>query len=121
MRRIQIDGAEGAPSGDLSNTIASPIRDVDRIYELNQDLRRTIARNRNSERSGPAVRYRVRLDEAGNITGYEATDAVAERYVSDFNLASLVKSTAEDQRQLDFLVVIDNDNVVEVNPWDGWP
>ena len=119
----QIDGAEGAgaPNGDLSNTIASPIRDVDRIYELNQNLRRTIARNRSSDRSGPEVRYRVRLDEAGNITGYEATDAVAERYVSDFNLASLVKPTTDEQRQLDFLVVIDNNNVVKVNPWDGWP
>ena len=53
-------------NGELSAFIATPIQDVDRIYTLNQELRRTIINNREPNRSGPEVRYRIRLDEDGN-------------------------------------------------------
>lgn len=110
-----------AAAGELSTSIATPIRDVDRIYALNQQLRRIIINNRNPDRTGPEVRYRIRLDEDGNVTGYEASNPVAERSASDFKIPSLVKATDDERPQLDFLVVIDDTNVVEVNPWDGWP
>ncbi|MEM8614572.1 MAG: DUF4335 domain-containing protein [Cyanobacteria bacterium P01_H01_bin.105] len=108
-------------SGELSTSIATPIQDADRIYALNQELRRTIIDNRDRDRSGPEVRYRVRLDEDGNVTGYEASNAAAERYAAALKMPSLVKATADNQPQLDFLVVINDENVVQVNPWDGWP
>ncbi|MBT9316097.1 DUF4335 domain-containing protein [Leptothoe spongobia] len=110
-----------ATAGKLENFIATPIRDVDRIYELNQGLRRTIIDNRDSDWSGPDIRYRVRLDEEGNITGYEADDAAAEQYADELKFSNLVKTVPAENPQLDFLVVISAANVVEVNPWDGWP
>lgn len=110
-----------ASSGELSTAIATPIRDVDRIYALNQQLRQTIINNRDPDREGPEVRYRIRLDEAGNVTGYEASNPAAERYAADFKIPSLVQATDDERPQLDFLVVIEDTNVVEVNPWDGWP
>ncbi len=110
-----------SPSATLSAFVATPIQDVDRIYELNQELRRTIINNRDPDRTGPELRYRVRLDQAGNITGYQATNPAAEDYADDFKLSGLSQAIPEDQPQLDFLVVINDVNVVEVNPWDGWP
>ncbi|MGD1856328.1 MAG: DUF4335 domain-containing protein [Leptolyngbyaceae cyanobacterium] len=107
--------------GTLTAQIDTPIQDADRIYELNQELRRTITRNRADDWSGPTVRYRVRLDEQGNVTGYEADDAAAQRYAAASQIPSLVKTVSADNPQLDFLVVINDENVVEVNPWDGWP
>ena len=101
--------------------MATPIQDVDRIYELNQELRRTIINNRETDWAGPSILYRVRLDDDGNITGYEPDNAAAEGYASDLKLSNLVKTAPSDKPQLDFLVVISEDNVVEVSPWDGWP
>ena len=113
--------AVSASAEELSTSITTPISDVDRIYALNQQLRQTIINNRDPDRTGPEVRYRIRLDEDGNITGYEASNPAAERYATDFKIPSLVKATSDERPQLDFLVVIDDVNVVEVNPWDGWP
>ena len=110
-----------AQAGDLSAVITTPIQDVDQIYTLNQELRRTIINNRDPERSGPEVRYRIRLDEEGNVTGYKADNDAAAQEADSLKIPSLVKPPSVDQPQLDFLVVIDDDNVVEVSPWDGWP
>ncbi|MEM9264405.1 MAG: DUF4335 domain-containing protein [Cyanobacteria bacterium P01_F01_bin.13] len=108
-------------SRGLSTSITTPIQDVDRIYALNQELRRTIINNREPNWSGPAIRYRIRLDEDGNVIGYAADGAAAEQYAADFKIPSLVKATSTEQPQLDFLVVINDNNVIEVSPWDGWP
>lgn len=110
-----------ATNGQALALIATPIRDVDRIYELNQELRRTIINNRAPDRSGPEVRYRIRLDEDGNVIGYEASNSAAEQSAADLKIPSLVKAATGERPQLDFLVVVNDDNVVEVNPWDGWP
>ncbi len=112
--------AAGA-SDKLVTSVVTPIQDVDRIYELNQELRRTIISNRTPNWSGPELRYRVRLDNDGNITGYEADTTAANQYANDFKLPSLVKEAPTEKPQLDFLVVINDASVVEVNPWDGWP
>ena len=74
-----------------------------------------------SDWSGPEVRYRIRLDEAGNVIGYEADNPDGDRYAKELEIPSLVNAEGDDQPQLDFLVVINDENVVEVNPWDGWP
>lgn len=105
----------------LSSSIGRPIQDSDRIYELNQALRRSIIDNRVDDWSGPEVRYRVRVDEDGNVIGYEADNSAAEQYAADFKIPDLVQTATTEQPQLDFLVVIGDNNVVEVNPWDGWP
>ncbi|MEM9978163.1 MAG: DUF4335 domain-containing protein, partial [Cyanobacteria bacterium P01_D01_bin.2] len=111
-------GATG--SGTLSATVATPIQDVDQIYELNQELRRTIINNRDRDGSGPILRYRVRLDQDGNITGYETANPAAAQDTTTIDIASLVQAVDTEQPQLDFLVVIGDNNVVEVNPWNGW-
>lgn len=111
---------DSSPAKSLSS-IDRPIQDSDRIYELNQELRRFIIDNRVANWSGPEVRYRVRVDEDGNVTGYEADNPAAEQYAADFKIPDLVQTTTTEQPQLDFLVVIGDNNVVEVNPWDGWP
>ncbi|MBE9069364.1 DUF4335 domain-containing protein [Leptolyngbya cf. ectocarpi LEGE 11479] len=108
-------------SAKLLGSIDRPIQDSDRIYELNQELRRSIIDKRVDNWSGPEVRYRVRIDEDGNVTGYEADNTAAEQYAADFKIPDLVQTTTTEQPQLDFLVVIGDNNVVEVNPWDGWP
>lgn len=115
------DPVNGASSGTLEPFVATPIQDADRIYELNQELRRTLINNRETDWSGAAIIYRVRLDNDGNITGYEPDDAAAESYAPDLKLPNLVKTAPTDKPQLDFLVVISEDNIVEVSPWDGWP
>ncbi|MEO0394430.1 MAG: DUF4335 domain-containing protein [Cyanobacteria bacterium P01_A01_bin.137] len=115
-----LTAAAGAPD-QLVTSVVIPIRDVDRIYELNQELRRTIISNRTPNWSGPELRYRVRLDDDGNITGYAADTTAANQYANDFKLPSLVKEAPTEKPQLDFLVVINDASVVEVNPWDGWP
>lgn len=117
----EVATADLVQAGELSAFITTPIQDVDRIYTLNQELRRTIINNRDPDRSGPEARYRIRLDEEGNVTGYKAANDIAEQDAASFKIPDLVKPTPGDQPQLDFLVVIDDDNVVEVSPWDGWP
>ena len=108
-------------SGELPSTITMPIQDRDRILALNRQLRSTIIENRDPDRDGSEIRYRIRLDEEGNVTGYEATSPEAERDASAFNIPELVTTVSDESPQLDFLVVINDDNVVEVSPWDGWP
>ena len=115
-----LTAAAGAPD-QLVTSVVTPIQDIDRIYELNQELRRTIISNRTPDWSGPELRYRVRLDDDGNITGYAADTTAADQYANDFKLPSLVKEAPTEKPQLDFLVVINDASVVEVNPWDGWP
>ncbi|MBT9312853.1 DUF4335 domain-containing protein [Leptothoe kymatousa] len=108
-------------SGELPSSVATDIRDPDLIYDLNQGLRKTIVGNMNEEWSGPEVRYRVRLDDSGQVVGYEPANDAAEDYVDDLNLASLVEAADSPHPQLDFLVVLSGSETVEVNPWDGWP
>lgn len=108
-------------SGELSNAVAIPIQDVDLIYDLNQELRRTIIDNLDLDQSGQELRYRVRLDRDGSVTGYEPSNSAAAESVDSLQLSSLVKVATDDQPQLDFLVVVNDEDVVEVNPWDGWP
>ncbi|NEQ50308.1 MAG: DUF4335 domain-containing protein [Leptolyngbya sp. SIO3F4] len=111
----------GNTSSNLAAFISSPIQDVDRIYELNQELRRTLINSRSAPWSGSEISYRIRLDEEGNITGYEADDPAAEQYATELKISNLVKASPSDKPQLDFLVVINDANVIEVSPWDGWP
>lgn len=113
--------ASSSAIAKLPRSIERPIQDSDRIYQLNQELRRSIIENRVANWSGPEVRYRVRVDEDGNVIGYEADNAAAEQYAADFKIPGLVQTTTTEEPQLDFLVVIGDNNVVEVNPWDGWP
>lgn len=107
--------------GALPGTIANKIQDSDLVFELNQELRSTIIKNREPDWSAPEVRYRVRLDESGQVVGYEAANEPAEQEADALKISSLVEAANSDQPQLDFLVVISDTGIVEVNPWDGWP
>lgn len=112
---------DSAPS-NLAAFVTTPIQDADLIYELNQELRRTLINNRESDwTGGSAISYRIRLDEEGNITGYEADNSAAEDYAAALKIPSLMKTVPAEKPQLDFLVVINDANILEVNPWDGWP
>ena len=84
--------AATSDAGTLSATVATPIQDVDQIYELNRELRRTIINNRDRTRSGPALRYRVRLDQDGNITGYETANPAAAQATTAIDISNLVQA-----------------------------
>lgn len=118
---VESDASADSASSNLTASVATPIQDADLIYELNQELRRTLINNRESDWTGSAISYRIRLDEEGNITGYEADNSAAEGYASALKIPGLVKTVPAENPQLDFLVVINDANILEVNPWDGWP
>ncbi|MEM6255210.1 MAG: DUF4335 domain-containing protein [Cyanobacteria bacterium P01_D01_bin.156] len=109
-------GTEG-----LSSVIDNQIQDPDLVFELNQELRRAIINNREPDWAAPEVRYRIRLDESGQTVGYEAVNDEARQQANALKIPDMVKASNSDKPQLDFLVVIDDGNVVQVNPWDGWP
>lgn len=113
--------ASDVSGGELSGAIANKIQDSDLVLELNQELRSTIIKNREPDWSAPEVRYRVRLDESGQVVGYEAANESAEQEADALKFSSLVEAANSAQPQLDYLVVISDDGIVEVNPWDGWP
>ena len=121
--------SSAAPSGpvELSASVDEPIADVDRISALNRQLRQTLIASRDRtglsvrERFDEALRYRVRLAENGDLVGYTADGTAAAQQAEATPLAQLAQSPDAPQPQLDFMVVFNENGIIEVNPWDGWP
>ena len=121
--------SSAAPSGpvELSASVDEPIADVDRISALNRQLRQTLIASRDRtglsvrERFDEALRYRVRLAENGDLVGYSADGTAAAQQAAATPLAQLAQSPDAPQPQLDFMVVFNENGIIEVNPWDGWP
>jgi hypothetical protein len=105
--------------GEIDNEITASSE----IESLNTRLGDAIRNQRERASSyDENLEYRVRLNQAGELIGYEATNAVARRQVDDTPLPNLVAvSQSSDDPQADFRVVFRQNGVLEVSPWRGWP
>ncbi|HEY9737181.1 MAG TPA: DUF4335 domain-containing protein [Trichocoleus sp.] len=108
--------------GELENPIANRIRDRALILSLNSELSRRIKAAPRPDSFDSDLTYRVRVNEAGDIVGYEAEDSASQTALAQTPLPNLLASSADDEASLiDYKVVFTEDSIVEVNPWDGWP
>ncbi|MEA5451419.1 DUF4335 domain-containing protein [Leptolyngbya sp. CCNP1308] len=97
------------------------VTDGDRIRELNSNLYDSILAELEPLSASEALRFRVRLTEAGEVVGYEPVNAAAGLLATETPLPSLVTAADSTDAQADFQVVFTESGVLEVNPWDGWP
>ncbi|MGP1371295.1 MAG: DUF4335 domain-containing protein [Almyronema sp.] len=113
--------SQAASSQALPETIENEIRTASLIEDLNQELYRTL-RDRDRPEPTSDLAYRVRLNEAGDLVGYEALDANSRTTAAETPLPELVEADSDaSDPQVDFRVVFTEAGVLEVNPWKGWP
>ena len=107
------------PLGEIETEITA----ASEIESLNARLGDAIRNQRQRASSYDEVlEYRVRLNQGGELVGYEAVTAEARRQVNNTPLPNLVAvSQASDDPQADFRVVFRQNGVLEVSPWRGWP
>ena len=114
--------SEATSATTLSSVIDNEVTDGDSIRGLNQQLYNAIAAEFESGTYPADIGYRVRLNDEGDIVGYEPADQTARDQVAQTPLPGLVDAAAEaDRPQVDFQVVFTEDGVIQVNPWKGWP
>ncbi len=111
------------PEADAAElpTLEDKVTDGDRIRELNSDLYDSILAEIEPLSADEALRFRVRLTEAGEVVGYEPINAAAGLLANETPLPNLVTEADSTANQADFQVVFTESGVLEVNPWDGWP
>jgi len=118
-----VTAAAGATVGDIAfdNSPPGATQSFSEVEALNQQLKRTIVDSREQPRFGEAISYRVRVDEDGNILGYQAENSQAESSIDETPLPGLVKAaSSEDATAVDYRIVFTERGVVEVSPWWGW-
>ncbi len=113
-------GAAAQPAGTLP-PLTEKVTDGDRIRALNNTLYDNILADLEPLSASEALRFRVRLTEAGEVVGYEPINAAAGLLATETPLPGLVTATNSSADQVDFQVVFTERGVLEVNPWDGWP
>lgn len=118
---VEDRGTVAAGTGTELSPIENPIETDDQIESLNRGLRSQIIAGRKSQAFSQEVTYRVRLDEAGNVVGFEPDNQAAQAAVAKTPLPDLLTSGSEGSAEADFKVVFTQDGVVEVSPWNGWP
>ncbi len=123
---VEPTGAEpttGPASADAAElpTLEEKVTDGDRIRELNSTLYDTILAELEPLSANEALRFRVRLTEAGEVVGYEPLNAAAGLLATETPLPGLVTAANSTADQADFQVVFTEGGVLQVNPWDGWP
>lgn len=101
--------------------LENKVTDGDRIRELNSTLYDSILAELEPLSASEALRFRVRLTEAGEVVGYEPVNAAAGLLANETPLPGLVTTADSADEQADFQVVFTESGVLEVNPWDGWP
>lgn len=119
------DSDDGAPvassSANFSDEPPTTLNNYTEVEALNNRLKRTIVENREQPRVGKeAATYRVRINEDGAVTGYQAVGSDATSAISETPLPELVESAPEDTPSVDYRVVFTERGVVEVSPWWGW-
>lgn len=108
-------------TGDQLEAIANPIDDRDRVIELRQTLRAEIADLWDTSELPAALTYRVRMNQAGDIVGYQGENSAATAAIAETPLPDLPVAAAATGAMVDFKVVFTEDGVIEVSPWDGLP
>ncbi|MGF1520135.1 MAG: DUF4335 domain-containing protein [Nodosilinea sp.] len=101
--------------------LGDQVTDGDRIRDLNRTLYDSILADLEPLSANEALRFRVRLTEAGDVVGYEPINAAAGLLAAETPLPGLVTAANSTANQADFQVVFTERGVLEVNPWDGWP
>ncbi len=102
-----------------SSPPAAP-RSFSEVEMLNQRLKQALIESRQQPRFGEAIAYRVRVDDDGQILGYQPEDAQARSSVDETPLPVLVADLPTGDAVVDYRVVFTERGVVEVSPWWGW-
>ncbi len=101
--------------------LENKLSDGDRIRALNSTLYDNLLADLEPLSANEALRFRVRLNESGEVIGYEPVNAAAGLLAAETPLPGLVKASNSTAAQVDFQVVFTDRGVLEVSPWDGWP
>lgn len=109
------------PMGDQLEAIANPVDDREQVIELRQTLRAEIADRWDTAELPAALTYRVRLNQAGDIVGYQGETSAATAAIAETPLPDLPAAADATGAMVDFKVVFTEDGVIEVSPWDGLP
>ena len=113
--------ATNSSSDNFTDEPPSTLNTYAEVEVLNNQLKRTIVENRRQPRVGKeAATYRVRINEDGTVTGYQAVDDDATKAIDETPLPDLVESAPEETPSVDYRVVFTERGVVEVSPWWGW-
>ncbi len=113
--------ATNSSSDNFTDEPPSTLNTYAEVEVLNNQLKRTIVENREQPRVGKdAATYRVRINEEGTVTGYQAVDDDATKALDETPLPNLVKSAPDETPSVDYRVVFTERGVVEVSPWWGW-
>ena len=115
------EGSKVSEAGAELPTLDNKITDGDRIRALNSALYDSILAELEPLSASEALQFRVRLNEAGEVVGYEPVNAAAGLLVAETPLPGLVAAPDSTASQADFQVVFTENGVLEVSPWDGWP
>lgn len=95
-------------------------RSFGEIQAINGQLKDTIVENRGQPRFGDAISYRIRVNEAGEILGYQPLDATSESSIDETPLTDLINADADADETVDYRVVFTERGVVELSPYWGW-
>ncbi len=101
--------------------LSDQVSDSDHIRDLNRTLYDSILADLEPLSANEALRFRVRLTEAGEVVGYEPANAAAGLLAAETPLPGLVTAANSTASQADFQVVFTESSVLQVSPWDGWP
>lgn len=110
-----------AEAVDWESAPDNPVADRAPLEAMVQDLRSQVAEDLDPTVFDTTLEYRVRLTQDGDVLGYDPLDQAAEADVNKTPLPELVTAGDADAPQADFLVVITEEGVLQVSPWDGWP
>lgn len=96
------------------------LRSFGEVQTINGQLKDTIVENRGQPRFGDAISYRIRVNESGEILGYQPLDAVSESSIDETPLTGLINADATADETVDYRVVFTERGVVELSPYWGW-
>ena len=105
---------------DFDTEPPATLRNFTEVQTLNSQLKRTIVDNREQPRFGSPISYRVRVNESGEITGYQPLDDPSENSLDETPLASIVAPSPREGEAVDYRVVFTERGVIEVSPYWGW-
>jgi hypothetical protein len=114
------ENTQAVAAGDLS-PLDNKITDGETIRSLNSALYDSILAELDPLSANEALEYQVRMNEDGDIVGFEPLNAAGVLLADETPLPDLVTPAAGSDLQADYRVVFTEAGVLEVSPWDGWP
>jgi len=114
------ENSQAVAAGDLS-PLDKKITDGETIRSLNSALYDSILAELDPLSANEALEYQVRVNEDGDIVGFEPLNAAGVLLADETPLPDLVTLAGGSDLQADYRVVFTEAGVLEVSPWDGWP